>query len=121
MAPIRRYLRITKYSVLECRIYLDNPALANSWLLNPRNPILPKVIESVRHLVLPKLREERERERSRKKSSKKKNIKDVVTKGLTPPTPAVCAHLPTRPPCSGVECNDDALNYKKLTKHLIFM
>ncbi|KAK1985003.1 hypothetical protein LZ30DRAFT_747516 [Colletotrichum cereale] len=78
MAPLRRYLRITKYSVLECRIYLDNPALAQSWLLNPRNPILPKVIESVRPLVLPKLREERERERTKKKSSKKKSIKDVV-------------------------------------------
>ncbi|KAK2044546.1 hypothetical protein LZ31DRAFT_466299 [Colletotrichum somersetense] len=78
MAPLRRYLRITKYSVLECRIYLDNPALAQSWLLNPRNPILPKVIESVRHLVLPKLREEKERERTKKKSSKKKSIKDVV-------------------------------------------
>ncbi|KAK2023363.1 hypothetical protein LX32DRAFT_147539 [Colletotrichum zoysiae] len=78
MAPLRRYLRITKYSVLECRIYLDNPALAQSWLLNPRNPILPKVIESVRPLVLPKLREEKERERTKKKSSKKKSIKDVV-------------------------------------------
>ncbi|KAI0384256.1 hypothetical protein F5Y04DRAFT_239040 [Hypomontagnella monticulosa] len=76
MAPIRRYLRITKYSVLECRIYLDNPALAHSWLLNPRNPVLPRVIESVRPLVLPKLREERER--SRKRSTKKKGIKDVV-------------------------------------------
>ncbi|KAL0935410.1 uncharacterized protein CTRU02_210001 [Colletotrichum truncatum] len=78
MAPLRRYLRITKYSVLECRIYLDNPALAQSWLLNPRNPILPKVIESVRPHVLPKLREEKERERAKKKSSKKKSIKDVV-------------------------------------------
>ncbi|KAK1965198.1 hypothetical protein LY78DRAFT_107763 [Colletotrichum sublineola] len=78
MAPLRRYLRITKYSVLECRIYLDNPALAQSWLLNPRNPILPKVIESVRPMVLPKLREEKERERTKKKSSKKKTIKDVV-------------------------------------------
>ncbi|KAJ4414347.1 hypothetical protein N0V85_003180 [Neurospora sp. IMI 360204] len=77
MAPIRRYLRITKYSVLECRIYLDNPALAHSWLLNPRNPILPKVIEAVRPLVLPKLREERERAQSKKKS-KKRSIKDVV-------------------------------------------
>ncbi|KXJ86790.1 hypothetical protein Micbo1qcDRAFT_167882, partial [Microdochium bolleyi] len=77
MAPIRRYLRITKYSVLECRIYLDNPALAQSWLLNPRNPVLPRVIEAVRPLVLPKLREERERART-KKSSKKKGIKDVV-------------------------------------------
>ncbi|KAI1448811.1 hypothetical protein F5Y02DRAFT_282106 [Annulohypoxylon stygium] len=76
MAPIRRYLRITKYSVIECRIYLDNPALAHSWLLNPRNPVLPRVIESVRPLVLPKLREERER--SRKRSTKKKGIKDVV-------------------------------------------
>ncbi|KAI1404909.1 hypothetical protein F4819DRAFT_445919 [Hypoxylon fuscum] len=76
MAPIRRYLRITRYSVLECRIYLDNPALAHTWLLNPRNPVLPRVIESVRPLVLPKLREERER--SRKKSTRKKGIKDVV-------------------------------------------
>ncbi|CAM1504500.1 Fc.00g020910.m01.CDS01 [Cosmosporella sp. VM-42] len=76
MAPVRRYLRISKYSVLECRIYLDNPSLAQSWLLNPRNPILPKVIESIRPLVLPKLREEKER--SKKKSTKKKGIKDVV-------------------------------------------
>ncbi|CAF3515447.1 unnamed protein product [Fusarium graminearum] len=75
MAPVRRYLRISKYSVLECRIYLDNPALAQSWLLNPRNPILPKVIESIRPLVLPKLREERERI---KKKSKKKTVKDVI-------------------------------------------
>jgi hypothetical protein len=80
MAPIRRYLRITKYSVLECRIYLDNPALAQSWLLNPRDPVLPKVIESVRPLVLPKLREEQERAQSKKKS-KKRSIKDVVVQG----------------------------------------
>ncbi|KAK4170290.1 hypothetical protein QBC43DRAFT_3224 [Cladorrhinum sp. PSN259] len=78
MAPIRRYLRITKYSVLEVRIYLDNPSLVHSWLLNPRDPILPKVIEAVRPLVLPKLREERDRERIKKKN-KKKAIKDVVT------------------------------------------
>ncbi|KAM0440993.1 hypothetical protein ACHAPT_000298 [Fusarium lateritium] len=76
MAPVRRYLRISKFSVLECRIYLDNPALAQSWLLNPRNPVLPKVIESVRPLVLPKLREEKERQKNKK--SKKKGIKDVV-------------------------------------------
>lgn len=86
MAPIRRYLRITKYSVLECRIYLDNPALAQSWLLNPRHPILPRVIEAVRPFVLPKLREERER--SRKKSTKKRGIKDTVTEGACfPPSP----------------------------------
>ena len=82
MAPIRRYLRISKYSVLECRIYLDNPALAHSWLLNPRAPVLPRVIEAVRPLVLPKLREERER--SRKKSTKKRAIKDVLTEGTSP-------------------------------------
>lgn len=81
MAPVRRYLRISKYSVLECRIYLDNPALAQSWLLNPRNPILPRVIESIRPLVLPKLREEKEREKNKKKSTKKKRIKDVVVQG----------------------------------------
>jgi hypothetical protein len=80
MAPIRRYLRITKYSVLECRIYLDNPALAESWLLNSRNPILPRVIESVRPLVLPKLREENERSKG-KGGSKKKRVKDVVVEG----------------------------------------
>ncbi len=79
MAPIRRYLRITKYSVLECRIYLDNPALAQSWLLNAREPALPRVIDSVRPLVLPKLREERER--AKKKSTKKKAIRDVVVEG----------------------------------------
>lgn len=79
MAPIRRYLRITKYSALECRIYLDNPALAESWLLNPRNPVLPRVIESVRPLVLPKLLEEKEQKRG--KSAKKKGVKDVVTGG----------------------------------------
>ena len=80
MAPIRRYLRISKYSVLECRIYLDNPALAQSWLLNSRNPMLPQVIESVRPLVLPKLREERER--AKKKSTRKKQIKDVIVRGV---------------------------------------
>ncbi|KAH8202766.1 hypothetical protein TruAng_003037 [Truncatella angustata] len=76
MAPIRRYLRITKYSVLEVRIYLDNPALAQSWLLHPRHNVLPRIMEAVRPLVLPKLREEKER--ARKKSTKKKGIKDVV-------------------------------------------
>jgi len=93
MAPIRRYLRITKYSVLECRIYLDNPALVQSWLLNPRDPVLPRVIESVRPLVLPKLREEQERERSRKKN-KKRSIKDVVTEGKY--TPHLASNRPAR-------------------------
>jgi hypothetical protein len=80
MAPIRRYLRITKHSVLECRIYLENPSLAHSWLLHPRNPVLPRVIEAVRPWALPKLREERERAKSKRKSAKR-SIKDVVTTG----------------------------------------
>ncbi|KAJ2905736.1 hypothetical protein MKZ38_004603 [Zalerion maritima] len=78
MAPVRRYLRITKYSALECRIYVDNPSLAQSWLLHPRHNILPRVIEAVRPLVLPKLQEERERARKKTGAAKKKSIKDVV-------------------------------------------
>lgn len=77
MPPIRRYLRITEYSVLECRIYLDNPADAHRWLLNPRSPVLPRVIEAVRPLVLPKLREENAKAKSGK-GGKKKGWKDVV-------------------------------------------
>ena len=40
---------------------------------------MPKVIESIRPLVLPKLREEKER--ITKKKSKKKAIKDVIVSG----------------------------------------
>lgn len=57
---------------------MDNPALAESWLLNSRNPVLPRVIEKVRPLVLPKLREEQERSKSK---GKKKSVKDVVSDG----------------------------------------
>jgi hypothetical protein len=78
MAPIRRYLRITKYSVLEVRIYVENPSLAGSWLLRTRDPILPRVIDAVRPLVLPKLREENALGRNK---SKKKGVKDVVVEG----------------------------------------
>ncbi|KAJ5523175.1 hypothetical protein N7513_012719 [Penicillium frequentans] len=74
MAPIRRYLRISKYSVLECRIYLDNPS-DSRWLLNSQDPVLPRVFEVIRPLVLPKLREENERRLFRKKS---KATKDVI-------------------------------------------
>lgn len=85
MPPIRRYLRITQYSVLECRIYLDNPADAYRWLLNPRNPVLPRVIEAVRPLVLPKLREENTRAKSGK-GGKRKGWKDVVVEGTQVPS-----------------------------------
>ncbi|KAL1998981.1 hypothetical protein VTN02DRAFT_5237 [Thermoascus thermophilus] len=74
MAPIRRYLRISKYSVLECRIYLENPS-DTRWLLNPRDPVLPRIFEAIRPLVLPKLREENERAMAKKKSNP---VKDVI-------------------------------------------
>ncbi|KAH7402603.1 hypothetical protein BKA66DRAFT_404970 [Pyrenochaeta sp. MPI-SDFR-AT-0127] len=82
MAPLRRYLRITKHSVLEVRIYLDRPSDAEAWLLKRDDPALPRVIQAVRPLVIPKLREENERGKSRGSSkSKKKGVKDVVVEG----------------------------------------
>ncbi|KAJ8116112.1 hypothetical protein OPT61_g2393 [Boeremia exigua] len=79
MAPLRRYLRITKHSVLEVRIYLDRPADAEAWLLKRDNPALPRVIQAIRPLVLPKLREENERGKGRTGvKAKKKGVKDVV-------------------------------------------
>src|SRR5271170_1323798 len=80
MAPIRQYLRISKYSVLECRIFLENPADGPRWLLNPQDPALPRVFEAIKPLVLPKLREENERTKS-SKGKKKKSVKDVVQQG----------------------------------------
>lgn len=77
MAPIRRYLRISKYSVLECRIYLDNPS-DTRWLLDSRHPVLPRIFSAIRPLVLPKLREENERLFAKKKS---KPVKDVIAEG----------------------------------------
>lgn len=82
MAPLRRYLRITKHSVLEVRIYLDQPANAETWLLKRDNPALPRVIKAIRPLVLPKLREENERGKGRGGSKgKRKGVKDVVIEG----------------------------------------
>lgn len=78
MAPIRRYLRITKYSVLEVRIYLHKPSDA-AWLLSSRDDVLPRIIQEVRPKVLPKLREENES--AKKKGKKKKGIKDVASQG----------------------------------------
>ena len=77
MSPIRRYLRITKFSVLEVRIYLDKPSDA-PWLLSSRDPVLTRVIEEVRPKVLPKLREENENAK-KKGGKKKKGIKDVAS------------------------------------------
>lgn len=80
MAPIRRYLRISKFSVLECRIYLEDPS-DTRWLLDSRDPVLPRIFASIRPLVLPKLREENERLFSRKKG---KPVKDVIAEGAIP-------------------------------------
>ncbi|GAB7358507.1 hypothetical protein MBLNU230_g2570t1 [Neophaeotheca triangularis] len=78
MAPIRRYLRITKYSVLEVRIYLDKPSDI-SWLLSPSANVLPRIINEIRPKVLPKLREENENAKRKGTGKKKKGIKDVAT------------------------------------------
>ncbi|KAF1834470.1 hypothetical protein BDW02DRAFT_330834 [Decorospora gaudefroyi] len=79
MAPLRRYLRITKHSVLEVRIYLDRPADAETWLLKRDDPALPRVIQAIRPLVLPKIREENERSKGRGGAkAKKKGVKDLV-------------------------------------------
>ena len=83
MAPTRRYLRITKHSVLEVRIYLERPSDSEGWLLHRDSPALPRVIEAVRPLVLPKLREENERASGRAGGrGKKKGVKDVVVGGM---------------------------------------
>jgi hypothetical protein len=79
MAPIRRYLRISRHSVLECRIFLENPADGPRWLLHAQDPALPRVFEAVKPYVLPKLREENERMKG--KGKKKKSVKDVVKQG----------------------------------------
>lgn len=84
MAPIRRYLRITKYSVLECRIYLDSPAPPESWLVRKNDPALPRIMEAIRPYVLPKLREENERAQ-RKGKAKKGAVKDTVVRGMASP------------------------------------
>lgn len=77
MGPIRRYLRVSKYTVLECRIYLENPS-DSRWLLDSHDATLKRVIESIRPLVQPKLREEKERIKAKKKS---KPVKDVLVEG----------------------------------------
>ena len=77
MGPIRRYLRITKYSVVEVRIYLDDPSIETTWLLNPRDAALPRVMQAVRPFILPKLREENARVQG--KGKKKKGVKDIFT------------------------------------------
>jgi hypothetical protein len=72
-------LRVTRSSVLEVRIHLDNPS-NTSWLLEGANAALPRIIAAVRPLVLPRLREEFERAGG-KATAKNKQIKDVINDG----------------------------------------
>ena len=81
MAPLRRYLRISRYSVLEVRIYLDTPADLHRWLLRSPSPMLPRIISAVRPLVLPKLQEENAAQQqgaSKKGGKRKRGWKDTV-------------------------------------------
>lgn len=75
MAPIRRYLQITPYTILEVRIYLEDPYSA-SWLVSPRSDVLPRIMTAVKPHVFRQLRDERERAKG--KSKKKKGVKDSV-------------------------------------------
>ncbi|KAL5407963.1 hypothetical protein PMIN03_006822 [Paraphaeosphaeria minitans] len=60
-------------------LVIDRPSDAETWLLRRDNPALPRVIQAVRPLVLPKLREENERKSGRGRGkAKKKGVKDVV-------------------------------------------
>ncbi|KAK5104632.1 hypothetical protein LTS08_002523 [Lithohypha guttulata] len=78
MPPIRRYLRISKHSALECRIFLENPADGPRWLLKASDPALNRIFEAVKPYVLPKLKEENERAKG--KGKKKKSVKDVIVR-----------------------------------------
>ncbi|KAF2837060.1 hypothetical protein M501DRAFT_1006966 [Patellaria atrata CBS 101060] len=77
MPPTRRYLRLTKHTVLETRIYLDDPSQL-TWLLRPGAEALPRIVQAVRGLVLPKLREENERAVGKGKGKGRGRVRDVV-------------------------------------------
>ncbi|KAK6528809.1 hypothetical protein TWF694_004042 [Orbilia ellipsospora] len=85
MAPLRRYIRLTPHTTIQTLIFLEDPSNLHTWLIHPTKPALPRIVTSLRDLILPKLREERDRERtaavtgSSSSSSKKlKPVKDVV-------------------------------------------
>src|SRR5579871_5659740 len=80
MAPLRRYIRLTPHTTLQTLIFLEDPSVLHTWLIHPTHPALPRIIASLKDLILPKLEEERDRER---KSTSKKNraVKDVAAGG----------------------------------------
>lgn len=79
MAPIRRYLRISQSSVLECRIFPENPADGPRWLLAPDSPALPRIMEAAKPVILETLREESDK--SRDKGKKKKRFRSDIEQG----------------------------------------
>lgn len=80
MAPVRRYLRITKHWVIEVRIYSEPPSIADSWLLRRADPAITRVMQAVRPMVMPKLREERERAAKKGKAARKV-VKETIVGG----------------------------------------
>ncbi|KAF2863283.1 hypothetical protein K470DRAFT_210726 [Piedraia hortae CBS 480.64] len=74
MAPIRRYLRIARYTVLEVRIYVEQPK-DKAWLES--SSVLPRVLEAVRPHVLPKLRDESTN--AHVAGKKRKKIRDLAS------------------------------------------
>ncbi|KAK6521275.1 hypothetical protein TWF506_001499 [Arthrobotrys conoides] len=79
MAPLRRYIKLTPQTTLQTQIFLEDPSLLHTWLIHPTNPALPRIIDSLKGLILPKLREERERERAGVVTKKQQAVKDVVS------------------------------------------
>ncbi|TGJ73577.1 hypothetical protein EYR41_000666 [Orbilia oligospora] len=79
MAPLRRYIKLTPQTTLQAQIFLEDPSLLHTWLIHPTNPALPRIIDSLKDLILPKLREERERERTGAVTKKQQAVKDVVS------------------------------------------
>lgn len=79
MPSLRRYIQVTPHTTLQAQIFLEDPSLLHTWLIHPTRPALPRIIDSLKDLLLPKLQEERERELTGSGSSKKnKAVKDVV-------------------------------------------
>ncbi|KAL1899356.1 hypothetical protein Cpir12675_001472 [Ceratocystis pirilliformis] len=78
MPPLRRYLRISKHHILECHIYTDPPALQQSWLLNPRKPLLHQIFEHIKPNVIPKVLQARENDQWGKKKKPGQKKPDVV-------------------------------------------
>jgi hypothetical protein len=80
MPPLRRYLRVTRSSVLEVRIHLDHPS-NTSWLLDGANAALPRIIAAVRPLLLQNLRDGLDRGGGSKAAARNRQVKDVITEG----------------------------------------